>query len=380
MNSDQSPDSPSYEPSYATQTVTNVVGLQPVDQPPAVEPSVVTPAVEPTAGQNAQLTAAATDPAVVSGTQQVPMAAPVKAQNNPGVIVLQWLTYAFWGWTIISVISLTASVLDQFISKSDSSTFTIYALAASLVLLPISVVCDIFYSKKEPTKKTGAASVVMIIHAVIFALCGIGSLIGMVFAFLNIATASGGSINAEEVWILTLLIAAAIYALLFVRTLLGPKLPLLRRLTPIIMVGVVGILAIAAFAGPIASQARMRHDKLLSTSLSSVAEEVSGYASNHGSLPDSLDQLGLVGYDKILVDSQKITYTKKEQSSATGYSMRFSYDYGTSQQSYSFELCGVYEHDYQTSDITASKGGYANNFYVSGHKSGKQCYELKTGY
>lgn len=28
-------------------------------------------------------------------------------QINPGTIILQWLTYAFWGWTILAMSVLT---------------------------------------------------------------------------------------------------------------------------------------------------------------------------------------------------------------------------------------------------------------------------------
>jgi hypothetical protein len=66
--------------------------------------------------------------------------------------------------------ALTASVFAYFIAHSSDGKFMPFAIAAVLVLLPISIACDYFYSKQEPVKKTGAASIVMILHAVLFAL------------------------------------------------------------------------------------------------------------------------------------------------------------------------------------------------------------------
>src|SRR5680860_463031 len=101
--------------------------------------------------------------------------------NTPGIIVLQWLTYAFWGLTVFATSLLSASVIAYFITPTNNNDFSAYATAAVLVLLPISVICDIFYSKQEPEHKTGASSIIMIIHAVFFALFSIGALIAIVF-------------------------------------------------------------------------------------------------------------------------------------------------------------------------------------------------------
>ncbi|MGH7250207.1 MAG: hypothetical protein ACREGC_04480, partial [Minisyncoccia bacterium] len=113
---------------------------------------------------------------------------PVHNLNTPNVIVMQWLTYAFWGWTALSLSILTGIVLANFINKADMGSFTPYAIAAVLVLLPISFVCDYFYSKHEPGKNTGSAMVVMVIHAVLFALFGVGALIGIVFSLVQFMT------------------------------------------------------------------------------------------------------------------------------------------------------------------------------------------------
>lgn len=137
--------------------------------------------------------------------------------SSPGLIVLQWLTYAFWGWTVLAMSVLTVTVLANFISKSDTSGFMPYGIAAVLVLLPISIICDVIYSKHEPLKKLGAASLVMIIHAVLFALFGIGSLIGIVISLVMLFTSSGDS-SGTQTALYSSMIITVLYTAVFLRT------------------------------------------------------------------------------------------------------------------------------------------------------------------
>ena len=65
--------------------------------------------------------------------------------NTPGIIILQWLTYAFWGWFVLATSLLAVTVLSHFIAHTNDSNFTPYAIAAVLVLLPLSFVCNFFY-------------------------------------------------------------------------------------------------------------------------------------------------------------------------------------------------------------------------------------------
>jgi hypothetical protein len=69
--------------------------------------------------------------------------------NTPGNIVLQWVTYAFWGWTVLTMSFLTAAVIAYFINDSNSSNLIIYGLAGVAVLMPISITCDYYYKKEN---------------------------------------------------------------------------------------------------------------------------------------------------------------------------------------------------------------------------------------
>ena len=62
-----------------------------------------------------------------------------------GNIILQWLTYAFWGWALLGINWLIFIVVFSLLAHQDQTEVIPYAIAAVLVLLPISVVCDFFY-------------------------------------------------------------------------------------------------------------------------------------------------------------------------------------------------------------------------------------------
>src|ERR1035438_3396173 len=138
--------------------------------------------------------------------------------SNPGLIVLQWLTYAFWGWTIVAMSILTVTVFAYYIGGANDGSFIPYTVAATWVLLPISVICDFFYSKQEPQKKTRAASIVMIIHSVLFALLGIGAFITIVVCLVELFTSNSGS-SYTHVVLYSAMIVTVLYLAVFLRTL-----------------------------------------------------------------------------------------------------------------------------------------------------------------
>lgn len=166
-------------------------------------------------------TPVAEDSLEVANNNSVEQSATIKSLNNPGTLVLQWLVYAFWGWTVLAVSIMTWAIISFYMDGLNISDTALYGVAALLVLLPLSLGCDIFYHKKEPEVKTGAASVIMIIHSVIFALFGIGSLISAVLSGVNLLIGDNtiGVLNT----LFTSLIIFAIYLSVFLRTILLKK-------------------------------------------------------------------------------------------------------------------------------------------------------------
>lgn len=196
------------------------------------------------------------NPAMVAGPSYspvppVPPTQPPAAHEltNPVTIILQWLTYAFWGWTVLNLSMLTYVVIGQLLNQHTASNFNYYVCAALIILLPCAVVCDYFYSKREPQKKVNAAMVVMVIHAVLFAIIGIGSVLFAAFSFVRIFTSS----TSKGIWVAALISSLVIgiyYALTFIRTLNFAKIPSIAKTYKIVMAVLVIIFLILGFTKP----------------------------------------------------------------------------------------------------------------------------------
>jgi hypothetical protein len=310
---------------------------------------------------------------------------PTPTSNSPGLIVLQWLTYAFWGWTVLGMSILTATVIFHFISGSTDWGFTPFGIAAVLVLLPLSVACDFFYSKHEPPKKTGVSSIVMVIHAVIFALFGVGSLIAAVFSVVSLFTSSSDT-SGSQTALYSALIIFVLYLATLLRTLNPAKIPLIRRLYIIFMVISVGIIALLGLLGPVAHAHQTRNDTLIENNLNPVNDGVNNYAQTNKKLPSDLNNLNLSGDAQKLATNNSVEYLPNSKSPLTTNNSTYNYntnDTNSSRATYYYQLCVTYKavkkssYSYgQNSDKDAD--GYATVLDVSSHPSGHTCYKLKT--
>ncbi|HET9722078.1 MAG TPA: hypothetical protein VFP32_03585 [Candidatus Saccharimonadales bacterium] len=316
--------------------------------------------------------------------QPIPPAAPTAPAASAGNIILQWLTYAFWGWTVLAMSFLTASVLASFMADADTAGFMPYTIAAVLVLLPISIACDHFYRKQEPDKKTGAASIVMVIHAVIFALFCIASLIAAVFSLVTMFTSSSDS-SGKTVALLSSIIIFFLYAATFLRTIAPPRFPMIRRYFVGFMVVVVGIISILGFVGPVAKARETRNDKLIEDNISSLETSINSYAESNNQLPSSLDTLSLNGDTSKLVTDKLVEYKPNTRPAATtnydtGYSASFS---GVKQSyTYYYQLCVTYKKASKDQaplySDSLSDDGYSSYISAYYHGAGNTCYKLKT--
>lgn len=291
--------------------------------------------------------------------------------NSPHSIVLQWLTYAFWGWTVFAMSILTITVLAFNIAGADIGDATLYGIAAVLVLLPISVLCDIFYIKHEPGKKTGASSVVMIIHAVLFALLSIGALITTVFSLVSLFISSAGTENTMVI-LYSALIVSFLFALVFLRTILPTKMFWIRRYFIILMVVIVGAIITMGVIGPVADARLTRNDKLIASNLYGVKTGIDDYVAVNKELPNDLESVKLTGDEKKLVTNKLVTFKKDSPLTSKDYD---SADY------FYFQLCVNYQR--------ADKSDYSSSYYDSveeystypstySHPAGETCYKLKT--
>jgi len=307
------------------------------------------------------------------------------AHTSAGVIVLQWLTYAFWGWTLLAVIWLVYIVFAHFIMGTDQTVVIPYAIAATVVLLPLSFVCDLFYSRHENAKKTGAATVVMVIHAVIFALFGIGVLISAVFLLVGMIVNDQFGQKMPLTILVTLLVSAVLYGFTFLRT-LNPRFVFhAGKPYRFAMLVLVGIFVVLAFAGPVAKSFSTRDDRALVEQLPSISESIESYVSSNEKLPAKLSDVELKPDAKKLVNKGLVEY-KPEGRKAADYSFNNSSSFDADSQpamtyEYRYQLCATYTASNKTDDSlsyedqsTATE--YSTYLSVYSHPSGKVCYKL----
>ena len=314
-------------------------------------------------------------------TQTMPtLTPPVHSENSPGIIILQWLTYAFWGWTILALAVLLTTVISHLIAGAETGGFTPYGIAAVLVLLPISVVCDYFYGRKEPVKKSGVAAVVMVIHAVIFSLFGIGSLIAFVFSIVSLATSRTDSATTT-VSLISSISIALLYAITLLRTIKPKNAKWIPRVYMGIMVAVSLTIIVMAFVGPIASERLTRNDRLIVNNIGEVTSAIDSYSKDNRSLPGSLSQITINGTDtKKLISDNLLAYTPNTKQpttlSSTSYSSR--------SKVYYYSICVDYKKadpssaTTYTSNVSSVNTDYSTNADAYTHPAGHVCYKINT--
>ncbi len=280
---------------------------------------------------------------------------PTATRSSAGVVVLQWLSYAFWGWFIIAFIWLFTVVLMFFMVDKGSSTDAAslpYALAANIVLLPVAYLTDFFYRRHEPLKKAGAATVVMVLHSVLYALIAIGTLIGAVFIGLNMLV---DTTSAEKtVGLITTFAAAVLYGLLLLRVLYPFKTSRMSLIYGLTMLVLAVVLIGFGIFGPLVSAIIGRDDKMVEDNLSNLTYSIQSYTRQHNQLPGSLTDLSSQSSDvQTLIDSGKVRYQKENPaiSEVPNYS-----SYSTN-KNYYYQLCVTYKHE------NSARGDYYGGGY-----------------
>lgn len=308
-----------------------------------------------------------------------------KTQADAVTLVLQWLTYAFWGWFALAMLWLSAVVYAFLINGSDTNDWTgvvSYPIASVLVLLIFASVVDFFYRRREPAKKEGFATAVMVIHTVIFALCGIAAVVASVFAGINLVLSETPSASdGIRVALFTALTMVPIYALLTARTTLVAKWRRVPMLTTIILgVGAIVFMGIGVF-GPVMKSVATRQDRQIVSSLDNIVYAVSSYDREHDKLPGSLKGLNFDAYGdtdtsttESLIEKGVITY--KPNTNPNGESpVRNSYSTRTVRY---YQLCATFTSAQSSRYTSYDADVYSESINAQYHKKGEQCYNVKT--
>ncbi len=372
---------------------------------PVAEPAVAAPVVDET--PEVPVKQLQEQPAVVAAPTPPPQAVP-KEGNSGGVLVLQWLTYAFWFWFTVSISWLAGVVINFFVAGStdysDWGLILAYPLASVLIMLAMALVADFFYAKREPAKKVGGANVIMLLHVVPFVLIAIGSLVTIVFSLINM-TLNSSPLSGNDGPLQVMLVAAVVtvvIGLAAARAFFGSKR--LVRIIARVSMGVIALgFIIASIAGPAVEAVRTKDDRLIESALPSLASDIREYTSDNDKLPASLADVthtssyyaeevqllidsGLVKYKANTIPAEDGNSYSPESSAYSGVSYR--YDNATR---YYYQLCTTYknekkdtynysynEKNYTTGDTVSTSAsdyyGYVTS--ISAHPAGDVCYNL----
>lgn len=311
-----------------------------------------------------------------------------KGKFNPSILVLQWLTYAFWGWTALTYSALLVSVLWYFmVGPSEGSiSFAPYGAAAVIVLTPVSLLCSSLYAKHDRNHKTGISSVIMSAHAVIFALLAIGSLIIAVLASVLLIT-SNQDRSDTSVYIISGVVISLIYFLIFLRVLKPKQFKIRLKIHSLIIVMFSIALLALAVSGPLKYSVQSKTDRLIEDNLSNVEQDITNYVRQNNKLPKDLSTVASKGSDNSsakLIDKGVLVYkpnTKDPLMKSENNNSEDSGD-GTKSTTFFYQLCV----NFRFEGISTYYVGYEPELkddYISGintyqHPKGETCYNIKT--
>lgn len=373
---------------------------------------------EQTVDEEARKTSQSSSTVATSSLQESDAATVAPAGHSGGILVLQWLTYAFWFWLIVSISWLAGVVINYYISNKGSSSVVwsmllAYPLASVIITYLITLVTDKFYAKHEPEKKVGGANVIMLLHVVPFVLFAIGALITLVFALITMTLNSDpvNSIDGPLRVMLVALIVAVLFALAATRVFYGA-----RRMVRVIAWGILTILSIgfiiAGFTGPGADSLRTKDDRLIEQSLPNLAGDIRQYASKNNALPEKLTDVTHTDSSnanavQALMDKKLVVYkanTLPAEHSGFNYpddgadnlSVAGSVgkaQYTTGADRFYYQLCVVYKNEkksnynytnndtasYTIGSDVAAKDSYTSayiSYGIDAHPAGNVCYNL----
>lgn len=322
------------------------------------------------------------------------------AHNSPGVLVLQWLTYALWGWTILALAWLTAISVGFFLNPSSTeryqSEMVAYSLAAVIVLFAISLICDVFYSRRETLQKSGAAMVIMIIHAVIFALFGIGSLIVAVFAIVRLLIGDSNGSSYGDSGALTTLITGSVIAVVYGATLLRTVRPFKLKRSGLVYWIFMGVITVSittlAIAGPTWNARLTRDDRLIERALPQLSETIRNHTAKSDALPNTLADVREEAPDEVrqLIDrnlveykpGKKIDTPEQNAEDLPIISPASKPIVAPNVDAFRYSLCVTYKakkgsDTYPARDMELYNQTSPETYY---HDAGRVCYDLVTNY
>lgn len=295
---------------------------------------------------------------------------------TPGVLSIQWLTYAFWGWLAIMLVWLS-SIAFRFIVAADRGFETeevVYPVASVMVLLIIALISDLAYSRHETAKKSGISAGIMIIHTVIFAVGLIASIITALFAASGMLM-SFSEIDSQKITLFTALALTLYCIALVLRTSTFKKFNIMRPASRLALAIIPLIILSIAIYGPVARTFQSKQDRLIDSSIPVISSALYEYVSKNNQLPATLDKIDLShdipareALKQNLIDYKPNTHPADEDAQfyqlCATYKFKKSSPYGEKSSQPTIE------------PGTLEKSDYAPYPDTTNHSDGLVCYKL----
>lgn len=310
--------------------------------------------------------------------------------NSPSVAIFQWLSYAFWGWTAVATAALIATCVNFALNGYSSNYESVaYVVAAALVLLPIAFVCDILFSRQERNEKNRVGMVIVVIHAVLYALIAVGALATLVFSLVGMVISDTADINEQIVTAVTAASVVVFLGVLVVRIMKPMVGTPFRTLVRGGLAAIVLAAMIWGIAGPVAQTIMRKDDDRVKQATEYIQVYVNSYAGTNNSLPETIDE-AISSPSAFLTDREAdivrsaledglLTYTPNirpvEESRPDG-----TIDI---QRTYFYELCVTYAYDDENRNDSTRYFSSSPELYVDGvpgssTKAGTECYDVNT--
>lgn len=310
---------------------------------------------------------------------------------SPGLVVLQWLSYAFWGLAVFALAYVVYTTTLYYIDTTNDVTpeAVVYGVAALFILSPLAIVADIFHSRRESANKHAVSAVVMVIHAVLAALIALVSLVVLVFTSVSLLLTTATD-TATVPKIITASVLFVLFAVLLVRIARPTLLTKLRWIVRLTIAAIITIVIGFAIAGPVVYTLQTREDRDIRDSLNTVNMYITQSVSDTTGLPATIDltnkPVTYGPYDvnanntaKRLVAEGKITYQANTKPSTVAT------DQAPTSTTYYYRLCATFSHSLRDSIPAvsypypvASSAAYQDSIDLSHIVAGTKCFNLKT--
>lgn len=308
---------------------------------------------------------------------------PHQAKSGAVHIILQWLAYSFWFWSLCLIgASLSGVLIHIFVRPDAESTWILYSAAPLIVLLPLAAITDRYYKQMEPREKHGIAAILMVIHAVVACLSAVGAMVAVVYAILNMLISTSGDFSDNLIACIVSFVIAILSTLFFIRVLYVERLAMVRAYFTRIVAAIAVVTLLLVIVFPLVSEMRRKGDRIVEDNYFSVTSDINKYARENKKLPESLDDVEFDEEAQRAIDTGKLTYKTLTNPSDIDItpSLQPVEDFSPiSSPSYyrdtqrTYELCVDWSFERENGYDSSYSGKNFSSYY--GHKKGKQCYE-----